>query len=60
MAKNKKLIEIPCHRVVRSNGTVGEYALGSVKKAELLTDEGLTIINGKVQNLANVFHKFSA
>jgi methylated-DNA-[protein]-cysteine S-methyltransferase len=60
MAKNKKLIDIPCHRVVRSNGTVGEYALGSAKKAELLIAEGLTVINGKVQNLADVFHKFSA
>ena len=60
MAKNEKLIEIPCHRVVRSNGTIGEYALGSAKKAELLMDEGLTITNGKVQNLAKVIHKFSA
>jgi len=59
MAKNKKLIEIPCHRVVRSNGTVGEYALGSAKKAELLMDEGLIITNGKVQNFAEVIHRFS-
>ncbi len=60
MAKNEKLIEIPCHRVVRSSGTVGEYALGSAKKTELLMDEGLMVINGKVQNLAKVIHKFSA
>ena len=59
MAKNKKLFVIPCHRVVRSDGTVGEYALGSAKKAELLIGEGLTITNGKVQNLADVIHKFS-
>lgn len=60
MAKNEKLIEIPCHRVVRSNGTVGEYALGSAKKAELLMEEGLTVTNGKIHNLARVMHKFSA
>lgn len=59
MAKNKKLIEIPCHRVVRSNGAIGEYALGPAKKAELLVAEGLTVTNGKVTNLAAVFHKFS-
>jgi methylated-DNA-[protein]-cysteine S-methyltransferase len=60
MAKNKNLIDVPCHRVVRSNGTVGEYALGSAKKAELLIAEGLTVTNGRVKNLAEVFHQFSA
>ena len=28
MAKNKTLFVIPCHRVVRSDGTIGQYALG--------------------------------
>lgn len=60
MAKNKTLIEIPCHRVVRSNGTIGEYALGRDKKAELLINEGVMVSNGKVKNLARVFHKFNA
>jgi methylated-DNA-[protein]-cysteine S-methyltransferase len=60
MAKNKNLIDVPCHRVVRSNGMVGEYALGPDKKAELLIAEGLTVTNGKVQNLDEVFHQFSA
>jgi methylated-DNA-[protein]-cysteine S-methyltransferase len=60
MAKNKTLIEIPCHRVVRSDGTIGEYALGTDKKAELLIDEGVMVSNGKVENMTRVFHKFSA
>jgi O-6-methylguanine DNA methyltransferase len=29
MAKNANLIVIPCHRVVRSNGEIGQYALGA-------------------------------
>ena len=59
MAKNKTLITIPCHRVVRSDGTIGEYALGPDRKAELLTGEGVLITNGKVQNLSRVFHTFN-
>ena len=37
MAKNKNLITTPCHRVVRSDGSIGQYALGSAKKHGLLT-----------------------
>jgi len=46
--RNKDLIKIPCHRVVRSDGGVGGYALGSRKKEEILTKEGVGIINGKI------------
>ena len=58
MAKNSKLIAIPCHRVVRSDGAVGEYALGSDKKSELLTSEGVEIADGKVKNLDKYFYSF--
>ncbi len=32
-------IHIPCHRVVRSDGTLGEYRWGRTKKVELLKKE---------------------
>lgn len=32
---------IPCHRVVRSDGTVGEYAFGPAMKRTLLQSEGV-------------------
>lgn len=32
--------EIPCHRVVRSDGRIGGYNRGSKKKQELLKKEG--------------------
>ena len=60
MAKNKNLFVIPCHRVVRSDGSVGEYALGSEKKSDLLKDEGVAVIDGKIKNLDLVMHKFLA
>lgn len=59
MAKNQKLIELPCHRVVRSDGTVGQYALGANKKSELLSSEGVDIQNGKIKNLNKYFHSFT-
>ena len=58
MAKNSNLIVIPCHRVVRSDGAVGQYALGSNKKSELLSQEGIEIANGKVKNMEKYFYQF--
>lgn len=60
LAKNNDLIITPCHRVVRSNGEVGQYALGSRRKAELLINEGVAVANGKVKNLDRYFFKFNA
>ena len=59
MAKNQNLFVIPCHRVVRSDGIIGQYALGSEKKAQLLLDEGVAVSNGKVKDLDKFMHKFS-
>ncbi len=36
--------EVPCHRVIRSDGIIGDYNRGgSVKKRELLIGEGAII-----------------
>jgi O-6-methylguanine DNA methyltransferase len=55
LAKNPKLLKIPCHRVVRSDGKVGGYKLGSERKTELLVSEGVEIRNGKVDLKIYVF-----
>ena len=60
MAKNQNLFVIPCHRVVRSNGEIGQYALGADKKTELLMKEGVVVVDCKVKNLTKFIHKFSA
>ena len=36
--------EIPCHRVVRSDGTVGGYNRGSVSKRRILRAEGVSVL----------------
>jgi methylated-DNA-[protein]-cysteine S-methyltransferase len=56
MAKNKDLFVVPCHRVVRSNGDVGNYALGAGRKVDLLMKEGVEIEDNKVVNMSKVFH----
>ena len=39
--RNPVPVLIPCHRVGRSDGTIGEYAFGSDMKRDLLRQEGL-------------------
>ena len=40
---------IPCHRVVRSDGSIGEYNRGGPsQKKNLLQSEGVSIIDGRV------------
>ncbi len=58
MAKNKNPIIIPCHRVVRQDGSIGEYAFGVDKKISLLQEEGVLIENGKVKNFYDFFYRF--
>jgi len=49
--KNPNLIKIPCHRIVKSNGEVGNYASGAKRKIALLEKEGIGIKNGKIASL---------
>mgnify|MGYP001565224401 CR=1 FL=1 len=48
LKKNPKLIVVPCHRVIKSNGEIGGYVLGVKKKISLLKKEDVKIINGKI------------
>ncbi len=59
MAKNDRLVIRPCHRVVKSNARIGEYALGPKKKEELLKEEGVEVVNGIVINFEKYFYKFN-
>jgi O-6-methylguanine DNA methyltransferase len=42
LARNPVPIAIPCHRVVKSDGSIGSYAFGSQMKHSLLEHEGMT------------------
>ena len=41
LSKNKNLIKVPCHRVIKSNGRIGGYVLGAQFKRKLLELEGV-------------------
>lgn len=57
--KNLHPIAVPCHRVVRADGTVGGYAYGGTKeKIMLLESEGIKIMRGKVADFDKVRFKF--
>ena len=42
--RNPVPVLIPCHRVVRSDGSVGEYAYGTRLKLQLLESEGVPLV----------------
>ncbi|MCX6744240.1 MAG: MGMT family protein [Candidatus Parcubacteria bacterium] len=58
LSKNPRLIKVPCHRVIKSNGALGGYARGLAKKLQLLQNEGIRIERGKVANLAKCLYHF--
>lgn len=39
---------VPCHRVIKSDGSVGGYALGVKKKISMLKKEGVEVVNSKI------------
>lgn len=41
MNKNPDTKKVPCHRVVRSDGTPGGYARGTTRKLAILKSEGV-------------------
>lgn len=43
MANNPVPLLVPCHRVVRNDGTTGQYAFGAPEKVRLLEEEGVPV-----------------
>jgi O-6-methylguanine DNA methyltransferase len=55
LRKNPVPVLIPCHRVVRSDGVIGNYALGgSTNKRAILAAEGVAM--DEIQQLARRWH----
>src|SRR6478672_12816216 len=46
--RNPYAPQVPCHRVVGSDGSLTGFAAGLEKKRKLLKAEGVVFINGKV------------
>jgi len=48
MNKNPYAPEVPCHRVVGSDGSMTGFASGIDKKVKILKAEGVEVENGKI------------
>jgi methylated-DNA-[protein]-cysteine S-methyltransferase len=47
--KSNYALDVPCHRVIRSDGTLGDYNRGgATAKAARLKKEGVRFLNGRV------------
>ena len=46
--RNPDSPKVPCHRVVKSDGSIGGYAKGQKRKIALLRSEGVRVKNNKV------------
>jgi len=60
LAKNPRPIVVPCHRVVYGDGRTGWYdghGKGANRKMELLRSEGVTIVDGRVEDFERVRFK---
>ncbi len=60
MASNENYPHIPCHRVIRNDGKIGNYTPpgGIKRKRELLKKEGVMVKNGAVENLKEVIYRY--
>ncbi len=58
MNRNPNLVEVPCHRVVKSNGELGGYASGSTTKLELLRQEGVYVSEDGQVDLSKYLYIF--
>ncbi len=51
--------DVPCHRVIKADGSVGKYGgEGALKKASLLKKEGIQIKRGKIDLARYLFSNF--
>jgi methylated-DNA-[protein]-cysteine S-methyltransferase len=56
--KNPRAPIVPCHRVVNSDGCIGGFAHGSARKQEMLQEEGVIIVSGKVVDFEKKLFQF--
>ena len=61
VGKNPNAPEVPCHRVVRSDGAIGKYSGegGVVTKIRLLEEEGVFVENDHIKDFSQHFYRFS-
>ncbi|MBI2129979.1 MGMT family protein [Candidatus Woesearchaeota archaeon] len=56
--ENKCPVIIPCHRVVKSDGSIGGYSRGIKKKINLLKKEGIEVKNNEIIDFEEKLFRF--
>ena len=56
--KNPYAPEVPCHRVVSSDGSLGGFAHGNAAKRKVLEKEGIVIKDNKIIGFEKVIYRF--
>ncbi len=56
--KNKNPDGIKCCKIVKADGSLGGFALGSNDKIRRLKEEGINVVGGKIENFENKLHHF--
>jgi len=57
--KNPFAPTVPCHRVIRTDGSIGGFALGTSNKMALLLEENIKVENGKIVDFDKKFFNLS-
>jgi len=57
--RNPRPVETPCHRVVKSNGSLGGYSRGVSEKIKLLQKEGILIKDNRILDFNKAFFKLT-
>ena len=56
--KNPYAPHVPCHRVVKTDGSLGGFAQGPQRKRALLEKEGISIRKDRIQDFSAVLFRF--
>lgn len=56
--KNPEPDRYPCFKVVRSDGVIGKFALGTADKIRRLREDGVEVENGKIVNFGKYTYSF--
>ncbi|MBU0979875.1 MAG: MGMT family protein [Nanoarchaeota archaeon] len=58
MKSNPYWPDVPCHRIVASDGSLGGFAKGVAEKKRLLEAEGVEIVDGKIKDFSDRIFRF--
>ncbi|WP_457606226.1 methylated-DNA--[protein]-cysteine S-methyltransferase [Nitratifractor sp.] len=60
VGKNPYAPKVPCHRVVRSDGSIGNYSggEGTTTKIAMLKEEGVEVSKGRIVDFARKLYRF--